>query len=92
MPSPGEFFRSFKAHKEEIKKGWLLEPISTLEAFYCPPLLCWASLCTLCFTIDTSLDIAQALQPSGNFFLVFLRLLLLRLQLPFQHMRNELFN
>jgi hypothetical protein len=81
-----------KAHKGEIKKGFLLESISTLEAFYCLPLFCWASRCTPCVTMDASLDIAQSLESSGDFILILLRLLLLGLQLPFQDVRNEFFN
>ena len=49
-------------------------------------------LCTLGLAEEPSLDIAQALESSGDFFLVFLTLFLLGLQLPFQHMRNEFFN
>jgi hypothetical protein len=61
-----------------------------LRTFF--PLLRWALLCALGLTEEPSLDIAQALESSGDFFLVFLRLYLFGLQLPFQHMRNEFFN
>ena len=57
-----------------------LESIDTFETLF--PLLCWALLGALCLREDASLDITQALESSGDFFLVFLRLLLLGLQLP----------